>query len=166
MKERSYVVIRGPLATGKTKLGLALRDSLNQSGIPASYLSLDLIKSMTGNRLPTKENKRLALQSAVPIANVHLENGRVPIIEGVLYEQEFMEYIFQGVDGQAYIFRIDASEDIRLARNKQRGERGSNDEKVIASPSWFKRPLEGEIIIPNEKSLDDAVNNILKHLEI
>ncbi len=73
----NLILIRGPICSGKTAVALALRDRLAN----ASAVDYDAFKRMIDHRQSSDWRRAMALKTALFLAGLLLESGRIVIVD-------------------------------------------------------------------------------------
>ena len=89
-----YILIRGSIGVGKTTIATLLEKKISEENYHAKLWSLDKFKNENVSKDVTYYAKRRAIELLTPIVNSSIDKNNVPLIEGVLYEQDLFLYFY------------------------------------------------------------------------
>lgn len=156
-----FIIIRGPLAVGKTTVSRQLTRILD-----GEYVSIDVVLEehgldrgdeeegcipaknfIRGNRIIIPEIKRL------------LDNGKVVILDGCFYHREQIAHLKENLPYHHYVFTLKAPVDICIERDKGRDR--VYGEGAAQAVHWLvSRFDEGTVIDTARKTLRETVEEI------
>ena len=161
-----YVLIRGPLACGKTTVSKILAKILK-----AKYISIDKILeeyNLTGDREEGYISQKSFIKAnelAVKEVKKLLNKNKIVIFEGNFYWKSQIEDLIQRLDYPHYVFTLKAPVKVCIERDKMRGETHG----AIAAQVVHKKVSSfdyGFIINTKDQTATQVVNNILKKIRI
>ncbi len=120
----SFIVIRGPLGSGKSTLSKELARRLS-----ATVISIDDV--LDDNGLDTKppdapcipaENLIKANEIVLPRVNTLLATGKIVIFDGCFYHNEVIEHLVQHLPYEDYIFTLKIPVELCIERDSKRNK--------------------------------------------
>mgnify|MGYP001560341455 CR=1 len=160
-----YIIIRGPLACGKTTISKELAKKLK-----ATHISIDGIldeHDLGKDREEGYTSQRSFIKAnmiAVKEAKKLLEKNKIVIFDGNFYWKSQIEDLIQRLDYPHYVFTLKASVGKCIERDKERGEtHGADAARVV-----HKKVSEfdyGIVIDTQNQTSKETVSAILKSLE-
>ncbi|PIN81684.1 hypothetical protein COV11_01420 [Candidatus Woesearchaeota archaeon CG10_big_fil_rev_8_21_14_0_10_30_7] len=158
-----YLIIRGPLGVGKSTISKQLAKDLG-----AEYISIDKILSehdlahSDGKCIPEK-NFIKANELVLSKVKNFLNKGIPVIFDGNFYHYESINHLIENLEGQHYVFTLDAPLDVCIARDKERGETHG----AVAATAVHNLVSEvryGQTIETENKTINEIVAEIKKFL--
>jgi len=160
-----YIIIRGPLACGKTTISKELAKKLN-----ATHISIDKIldehdlgkyreEGYTSQKSFIKAN-----EIAVKDAKKLLDKGKIVILDGNFYWKSQIEDLIKRLNYPHYVFTLKASVERCIERDKQRGETHGADAARVVHKKVSEFDF-GNIIDTENKTTQETISVILKFLE-
>ena len=149
IKNNKVILITGKPGVGKTAVGNLVCKCLNKSIL----LSIDNIRQLviggyidpaTHSWDEFKEQFYLSADAVVAVANIFIRKGFIPVIEGVVLEENFDFWKKNLVDSDLYIFLLTVNEQELLIRN-------SNKDKSIPNTIPVQNML---------KNIDQMLTNL------
>lgn len=164
-----YMILRGPMAVGKTTTGRALFKYLNKIGIERAFIPFDMLRKLISRREPSYELKKIHTENAVVLANKFISEGYFTILEGVYAIQELLDYLKTNIHGEYKLFQLNCDINTLLKRDSSNDRAFScGCEKInlalqILKENSNKNPE--EIIIDNTYlSVDEVVDKIINNI--
>ncbi|MBI5064936.1 AAA family ATPase [Candidatus Woesearchaeota archaeon] len=157
-----YIIIRGPLGVGKSTISKSIAKELN-----AEYISIDKVLSENGldkveNDIPEK-NFIKANEIILPKAQEILSRGKPIVFDGNFYFHAQISHLIENLEGQHYIFTLDASIGTCIRRDAQR-EKPCGEDAAKAVYSLASRVIYGQKISTENKSIEQVIEEIKKQL--
>ncbi len=115
-----YILIRGSIGVGKTTIATLLEKKISEENYHAKLWSLDKFKNENVSKDVTYYAKRRAIELLTPIVNSSIDKNNVPLIEGVLYEQDLFLYLINNVYGKALKVKLTAPLELCIKRDSIR----------------------------------------------
>ena len=162
-----YIIIRGPLGVGKSKISLELAEKLK-----AEYISMDkLLEKLNLDKVDKDEgcvsakNFIKADEFILPRITEDLSNGKVVIIDGCFYQKEQLTHLINNLPGfKHYVFSLKASLQTCIDRDKGRKwVRGEGSATAIHN--LVSRFDSGEIIDTENKTVEQEVDEIISYIK-
>jgi tRNA uridine 5-carbamoylmethylation protein Kti12 len=160
-----YIIIRGPLASGKSTIAKKLSEILK-----AEYIAVDVVLD-ENNLTKDKEEGYVSQKSFLKVNEITIPKAKklldqkIPVIfDGNFYWESQIKDLLEKLDYPHYIFTLKASLSTCIDRDIQRGETHGK----IAAEVVHKKSTSFESGIPIEtdnKTADEIVNDILYHLK-
>ena|SRR3989338_1987205 len=160
-----YIIIRGPLGSGKTTISKQLAQAIN-----LEYISIDDILD-EHNLTEDKEDGYISQRSfikaneiVVQRAELFLENGTPVIIDGNFYWKSQIEDLFQRLPYPNYVFTLILPLKLCIERDSKRTKPCGRDatEAVFAKTTEF----EYGICIDASQAVDRIFKEIIKEIKI
>jgi predicted kinase len=159
-----YIIIRGPLACGKSTIAKKLSELLK-----ADYFAVDRV--LDENDLTKDKEEGYVSQKSflkvneiiTPQAKKLLSEGIPVIFDGNFYWESQIKDLLDKLDYPNYIFTLKASLNICIERDIQRGKTHGKD----AAEAVYKKSTSFEYGIPietNNKTVDETIKDIISHL--
>lgn len=158
-----FVIIRGPLAVGKSTVAKKLANALG-----AEYVGIDRILEehkldyVDGEECVPLKNFLKANEIILPEMKKRIAQGRIVVFDGNFYFKEPIEHLI-GELGEHYVFTLKASVDECIDRDVQRGATHGPD-AARAVHNLVSRFDYGMMIETKDKTADDVVEEIMKQL--
>jgi len=159
-----YIIIRGPLAVGKSSVAQMLA-----SEIGAEYISIDQI--IDDYELDKEKEDGYISQNSflkvnelvVPLAKKFVEGGRAVVFDGNFYWKSVIEDLISKIGDDCRVFTLKAPVEVCIERDKERGEtHGEAAARVVHSKvSQFDY---GEVVETGGKTAEDVVKEIREKL--
>ncbi len=160
-----FVIIRGPLGSGKTTIARKLATRLN-----ASYISIDIILKKYGLDqvspdaacIPVK-NFLKANEIVLPEAKETLRNGRIVIFDACFYHKKQIGHLIKNLPFPHYVFTLKVPLSICIERDKKRNKTLGKD-AASAVHKLVSRFDYGKVIDASTGNINAVVREILSHL--
>lgn len=158
-----YLIIRGPLGSGKSTVAKKLAEILD-----AKYFSVDRVLD-EHNLTKDKEEGYVSQKSFLkvneiiaPIAKQNIEKGIPLVFDGNFYWKSQIDDLIKKLDYPHYVFTLKAPLEVCIQRDKNRTKTHGKD----AAEAVYKKSTEFDygIAIDITKSLQDALQEILSYL--
>lgn len=158
-----YIIIRGPLASGKSTITRELAKIIG-----ATPISIDRIleeHKLTRDKEEgyiSQQSFKQANELSIPQAQKVLQQGKPVIFDGNFYWQSQIEDLIERLPYTHYIFTLKAPVELCIARDRERGEtHGEGAARVV-----HKKVAEFDhgIIIDVNKPLRACIEEILSYL--
>lgn len=124
-----YIIIRGPLGSGKSTISEKLAHILS-----AKYIGLDDILEKHGlDKVPPDapcipaKNFIQANELILPEAKELLASGRIVIFDACFYHQKVIEHLVQNLPWPHYVFTLKAPLELCITRDKERPKTHGQD---------------------------------------
>ncbi len=123
-----YVIVRGPLASGKTTIANRVADE-----IKAEYISIDrVLDAEVGTQdleagYISQKSFIAANTLVVPRAQQVLERGRLVVIDGNFYWQSQLDDLVQRLQFPNFVFTLKLPLEMCIARDRERGKTHGED---------------------------------------
>lgn len=158
-----YIIIRGPLGSGKSTIAGLLSKKLN-----AKHFSVDIV--LDKHKL-TKDKEAgyisqksfiMANEIIAPKAKMVLKKGIPVIFEGNFYWKSQIDDLVKRLNFPHYIFTLQASLKVCLERDKMRNNPHGED----ATKAVYKKAIEFSYgsVIDTTKPLNESVKEIISYL--
>ncbi len=161
-----YIIIRGPLAIGKTTIALELAKKLK-----AEYISMDkLLKELNLDNIDEKQgcisakNFIKADEFILPKITEDLNNGKIMIIDGCFYHKEQINHLINNLNYKHYIFTLKASLETCIDRDKGR-KKPHGAGAATAVHNLVNRFDYGIVIDTEDKDINKTVEEIIKNIK-
>lgn len=159
-----FVIIRGPLASGKSTLSEWLAKKLMAQHVRIDQaldkLGINEVDEVEGCILAASFMK--AIESVLPEAKESLEKGQIVIFDGCFYHQEALEHLLGLLKFPHYVFTLKAPVELCIERDRQR-EKSYGEDATRAVHKLVSRFDYGTNIDVSE-SINQAIDNILTNL--
>lgn len=161
-----YVIIRGPLAVGKTTIAKNIAKTLR-----ARYYGVDKVLEDAGLTKEPKEGGYISQKTFFKVNNMITAEAReylerkIPVIfDGNFYWKSVIEDLVKQLNYPYYIFTLVASRDVCIKRDKARtSPHGEDAARVVYKKATsFRYGIE---IDTSKKSADEVVEEILKRVK-
>ena len=160
-----FLIIRGPLGSGKTTIATGLSDRLgaehvkvdeileqnNLDHIPEGAPCIPLENFMKANEL-VRSDVRQALESGKPV-----------IFDACFYHKEVIEDLIQSLSFPHYVFTLKAPLTICIERDSKRKK--SHGEGAAQAVHNLVSAFDYGTMIDVTKTLDETVEEILSHID-
>ena len=158
-----YIIIRGPLGSGKSTISEKLAKKIN-----GKHLAIDRILD-DNNLLEDKEDGYISQKSfrqaneiACQDAKSIIQQGTPVVFDGNFYWQSQIDDLIKWLDFPHYVFTLKASLELCIERDRQREKPlGEMAARVV-----YKKSTEFDYgtVIDISKPLDKAITEILSYL--
>ncbi|MBI4995241.1 AAA family ATPase [Candidatus Peregrinibacteria bacterium] len=159
-----YIVIRGPLGSGKSTISEKLAKILNAELIKIDKildnLEINVIDENEGC-IPVK-NFIKANESVLPKVKKQLLNGKIVIFDACFYHKEVIEHLIKELKFPHYVFTLKAPVEVCIKRDKERNKT-YGEGAACAVHSLVSRFDYGNIVDVTG-GLEDTLKNILSYL--
>ncbi|MBI4919209.1 AAA family ATPase [archaeon] len=156
-----YIIIRGPLGVGKSSISKKLAEELN-----AEYVSIDEVLSENGldkgDDIPEK-NFIKANELIIPKARELLSKGTPVVFDGNFYFYHQISNLIENLEGQHYVFTLQASLGTCLRRDELR-EMKCGELAAKAVYTLVSRVIYGKSVNTENKSIEQVVKEIKEQL--
>ena len=159
-----FIIIRGPLGSGKTTISKKLSEILD-----AKYIGMDQVLEEHGlDKRPPEaecipaENFIKASDLVIPEAKSALESGRVVVFDACFYHQSVIEDLIQRLPFDHYVFTLKAPLELCIERDSKR-ERVYGEGAAWAVHSLVSR-FEYGTNVDVSGSLEDTLKEIISYL--
>ncbi|MBS3116395.1 AAA family ATPase [Candidatus Woesearchaeota archaeon] len=159
-----FLIIRGPLASGKSTISRKLCNLLN-----AEQISIDTIldeHNLAKDREEgyiSQKNFKKANEIVVPIIKKLLDKGKVVIIDGNFYWKSQIDDLIEKLKKyRHFIFTLNASVEICIDRDVERGK--THGEEAVRVVHKKSTELIYGNVIDITQPLDKAIKQILSFL--
>jgi len=158
-----YIIIRGPLGSGKTTIANKLAKLLG-----SRYFAVDkildehgLTKDKSDGYISQKSFKTVN-EIIAPQAEALLEKGTIVIFDGNFYWQSQIEDLLSRLNYQSYVFSLKAPLEVCIARDSARSKTHGRD----AAEAVYKKSTKFSYgtVIDATKPLEKVINEILSYL--
>ncbi|MFA5948369.1 MAG: AAA family ATPase [Candidatus Gracilibacteria bacterium] len=119
-----YIIIRGPLGSGKSTISETLANILD-----AKYIGIDEILEKHGlDKMPPDapcipaENFIKANEIVLPEAKKLLKKGKIVIFDACFYHKEVIEHLVRNLPFDNYIFTLKAPLELCIKRDSERSK--------------------------------------------
>jgi len=158
-----FIIIRGPLGSGKTTISKKLSTILT-----AKYISIDNVLHKLDQVPPGAEcipakNFIKAEKTLLPKIKEQLKKGKVVIIDACFYHKESIEFFLKNLPFQHYVFTLKAPIEVCIKRDKERTKTHGED-AAKAVHYLVSRFNYGTVIDVSKGGADKAVKETLKYL--
>lgn len=161
MDNQKLIIIRGNSASGKSAVAERLREEIDGK---VAVVGLDTLR-----RTILKEPDQLENHDVIGLieqtSKYCLDHGYTVIIEGILSKPKYLDLLMQlmeSSDCPSFVFYIDVSLEETLKRHKTKPIADDVTDEQLTS--WYQPKnyldVPGEVILGEELSLDDLVNEI------
>ncbi|MFC1616387.1 ATP-binding protein [Patescibacteria group bacterium] len=159
-----FILIRGPLGSGKTTISKKLAESLN-----AEEIRMDDVLDKHGlDKIDEKEeciparNFIEANQIILPSVEKHLENEKIVIFDACFYHQEAIDDLIESLDFPHFAFTLKLPLEICIERDSKR------DKVYGEGAAWAVHNLVSKFdygnLIDVSQNLDETIEEILSYL--
>ena len=159
-----FIIIRGPLGSGKSTLSEKLAKNLD-----AELIAIDEVLENLGlDKIDEKEdcipakNFIKASESVLLKVKQQLQNGKIVIFDACFYHKEVIEHLIQNLPFPHYIFTLKAPLELCIKRDSER-DKTHGEGAAWAVHSLVSRFDHGNIIDVTG-SVDEALKDILSYL--
>lgn len=156
-----YMIIRGPIGAGKTSVAERLSNVI-AADHHTFFVEFDLFRRKLGIGDPIYKNRNRGTVLLAKRMNELMEDGFLPVVEGVFYESN-ISYLINNVRGSGFLLKLMAPLDVCIERDKERiYSRGI--ERVVPVWNILQDPMVGELVIDtNDRAIDEVVADIYAH---
>lgn len=159
-----FIIIRGPLGSGKTTIAGELAQVLNAEQIRVDEVleKHDLDKIDEGEGCIPARNFIKVNEIVLPEVKEHLQNGKIVIFDACFYHKEVIEDLIENLPFAYHVFTLKAPLDVCIQRDQDR------DKTHGEGAAWAVHNLVSRFdygtIIDVDKSLEDTLKDILSNL--
>lgn len=158
-----YIIIRGPLASGKSTVAMRLCELLG-----AKHISIDRVldeHGLTNDRedcYVSQNSFRRANELIAPKIRGVLDGGKPVVIDGNFYWRSQIDNLIDQLKFPHYVFTLSAPVEVCIDRDIQRGRtHGEDAARVVHKKST---EFTYGIVIDVTRTLEKSVKDILSHL--
>ena len=160
---KGYLIIRGPLAVGKTTIAKALTKKLN-----GKYISADKALDKVGwkeskDGFIAEESFLKANTLIIPAMKKSLSKGKITILDGNFYRKTQLLDILKKVKSKKYIFTLKASVNECIKRDKERKISLGKDAVKVVHKIVSKLDY-GIVINTNNRSVEETMKEVISYL--
>ena len=159
-----FIIIRGPLGSGKSTLSKKLAKILSAEIIfiddVLENLGLDKVDENEGF-IPAK-NFIKANENVLPEVKKQLQNGKVVIFDACFYHKEIIEHLIQNLSFPYYVFTLKVPLDLCIKRDSERNK--THGEGATCAVHSLVSRFDYGNVIDVTGSIDESLNNILSYL--
>ncbi len=159
-----YIIIRGPLGSGKSTISQKLSEILD-----ARYIGMDEVLENNGlDKIPPDapcipvENFIKANEIVLPEAKELLEAGKIVIFDACFYHKEVIEHLIENLPFPHYEFTLKASLELCIKRDAERSK--THGEGAAWAVHSLVSKFDYGVNIDVSGSLEDTIKNILSYL--
>jgi len=159
-----FIIIRGPLGSGKTTISEKLAKNLN-----AELIAIDeVLKNLGLDKIDDKEgcipakNFIKANESVLPEVKKHLQSGKIVIFDACFYHQEIIEHLVQNIPFPYHVFTLKAPLELCIQRDSER-DKTHGEGAATAVHSLVSR-FDYGTNIDVTGNLEDTLKDILSYL--
>ncbi len=156
-----FIIIRGPLGSGKTTISKELAEKLN-----ALHISIDDVLDNNGlDKAPPDapcipaENFIKANELVIEEAKRNLNDGKVVIFDGNFYHKEALEHLIENLPFKNYIFTLKVSVEVCIERDAKRSKSYGEGAAIVVHNLVSK--FDYGISVDAVGDLDETVRKIL-----
>lgn len=158
-----FVIIRGPLACGKSTIAKRLAKILNAEYIPVDRVldEHNLINDWEDGYISQKSFRK-ANEIVAPKLKEKLQSGVLVVFDGNFYWKSQVDDLIKRLDFPHHVFTLKAPLSVCIERDVQRGKTHGED----AARAVYKKATEFDYgtVIDISKSLDEAIQDIVNCL--
>lgn len=160
-----FVIIRGPLASGKSTISKFLAKKLK-----AEYFAVDGVREDHNLTKEPKEQGFVSQKTFFKINNIisqkakkFLDKGKIVIFDGNFYWKSTIDDLIGKLNYSHYVFTLKAPLEVCIKRNSKRGKIHGKDaaEAVYKKSTSFNY---GTTIDTENQNPEETVKEILKYL--
>ena len=159
-----YIIIRGPLGSGKSTLSEKLAHKLD-----AKHVHMDEVLEQHGlDKMPPDapcipaENFIKANEIVLPEVKVFLDGGKIVIFDACFYHKEVIEHLVQNLPYEHYIFTLKAPLELCVQRDNDRHK--THGEGAAAAVHSLVSRFDYGTNIDVTGDLEDTLQKILSDL--
>ncbi|MDD4352002.1 MAG: AAA family ATPase [Candidatus Gracilibacteria bacterium] len=160
-----YIIIRGPLGVGKSTISIKLAKILDAKPFAMDDIlhdhKLDKVDPELGTIPPRNFSK--AIDIILPEVKRYLGNGTIVIFDGCFYHKENIIDLKNKLAYEAKIFTLKAPVETCIKRDRKR-DLSYGEGAAQAVHNLVSRFDAGTVIKTEGKSIEETLNEILKHL--
>lgn len=161
-----YIIIRGPLGSGKSTISEKLAQLLD-----AKHVHVDEVLEKHGldTRPPdapciSAENFIKANEIVLPEAKQFLDDGKIVIFDACFYHKEVIEHLVQNLPYEHYIFTLKAPLELCIQRDSARHK--THGEGAAAAVHSLVSQFDYGTNIDVTGGIEDTVKDIVSYLPI
>jgi len=159
-----YIIIRGPLGSGKTTIAEKLAQNLN-----AEYVGVDEVLEKNGlDVIPPNEpcipveNFIKANDLIIPSATEKLASGTIVIFDACFYHKEVIENLIKNLSFDHYIFTLKVPVDVCIQRDQDRNK--THGAGAAHAVHGLVSQFDYGTIIDANKSFEETFEDIISYL--
>ncbi|MBN1585279.1 AAA family ATPase [Candidatus Uhrbacteria bacterium] len=159
-----YIIIRGPLGSGKSTISEKLAQILD-----AKYIGMDEVLEKHGlDKMPPDapcipaENFIKANEIVLPEVKKLLTGGKIVIFDACFYHKEVIEHLVQNLEMPHYIFTLKAPLELCIKRDSERSK--TLGEGAAGAVHSLVSRFDYGNIVDVTGGLEDAIKDILSFL--
>ena len=159
-----YIIIRGPLGSGKSTISEKLAHKLD-----AEHVHMDEVLEQNGlAKMPpdapciSAENFIKANEIVLPEVKQLLDDGKIVIFDACFYHKEVIERLVQNLPYEHYIFTLKAPLKLCVQRDNDRHK--THGKGAVAAVYSLVSRFDYGNIVDVTGSLEDALKDILSYL--
>ncbi len=159
-----YIIIRGPLGSGKSTIAETLAQKLD-----AECIGMDEVLEKNGlDKMPPNapcisvENFIKANELVIPAAREKLSGGKIIIFDACFYHKEVIEHLIQNLPFPHYIFTLKIPLEVCIERDSKRSK--TYGEGATVAVFGLVTRFDYGTNIDVSRSLDEAIKDILNNL--
>ena len=159
-----FIIIRGPLGSGKSTISRKLAGILD-----AELIGMDKVLAKHGlDKMPpdapciSAENFIKANDIVLPNAKRKLQNGKIVIFDACFYHKEVIDHLLKNLPYDHYAFTLKAPVELCVKRDSKRAKKhGKNAAHAVHS--LVSRFDHGHVI-DVDKTLEETIKDIMTFL--
>ncbi len=173
---KNYVLIRGPVCSGKSSLARHLSNKIadcyfeinkeiNFSLHTAYLLNFENFRSRNVSKNSNFQNNDMATKLLVPYLNLNIKMF-TPVIEGLFQEDKLVQYLKNNLKGKGLLVRLSPSLDVCIERNNLKINSLDNN-TIEKSHANLKYSCINELVIDNTNlSIGDTANKVFSYFSL
>lgn len=159
-----FIIIRGPLGSGKTTLAKKLAEKLD-----ARHIEIDKLLEKSGlDKIDEKEgcipaeNFIKAQESILPETIKDLRNNKIVIFDGCFYHKQAIDHLIDDLQFKHYIFTLKLPLELCIKRDSKRGK--SYGRQAAEDVHKLVSSFDSGADIDASGTIDNSLNKILPYL--